>query len=182
MPVTKLISFDPASYRNLGWAVVEVAEEDDTITNIVPAAGTFVMPKVNQPWKMLWPLFMMIEQLFEKQAPDLVIIEKTSSFSGGFVTGQVSNCIGVILACCGKFNTPVSFVYPSHVKKVLTGKGKATKSQIKKAVKQILTDLIDDPEIKIEYDSEHAYDAVSNVLGFLIDEGFIEQGEANGKG
>jgi Holliday junction resolvasome RuvABC endonuclease subunit len=139
------------------------------------------MSKVDQPWKMLWPLFLIVEQLFEKQKPDLVIIEKTSSFSGGFITGQVSNCMGVILACCGKFQLPVSFVYPSHVKKVLTGKGRATKTQMKKAVKEIMSDITD-PNIKVEYDSEHAYDAVSNVLAFLIDEGFLEHGDNDGKG
>jgi len=180
MAVTKLISFDPASYRNLGWAVVEVSEEDNSIEKIIPAAGTFVMSKVDQPWKMLWPLFLIVEHLFEEQQPDLVIIEKTSSFSGGFVTGQVSNCMGVILACCGKFNVPVSFVYPSHVKKVVAGKGRATKTEIKKAVKEIVSDITE-PGFKVEYDSEHAYDAVSNVLAFLIDEGFLE-GDSDGKG
>lgn len=180
MPTTKIASFDPASYRNLGWAYMGVVESNNSIDELKTIAGTFVMPKVDQPWQMLWPLFTVVEQFFTKQKPELVIIEKTSSFAGGFVTGQVSNCIGVILACCGKFSIPVTFVYPSHVKKVITGKGKATKTQLKKAVALHLSQLGSVPEKDVKFDSEHAYDAVANILCFLVDEGYLEIGDYDG--
>lgn len=181
MALTKIAAFDPASYRNLGWSVMDVKEtKSKGIEKLDVAAGTFVMPKVDQPWQMLWPLFTVVEQFFENKKPDLVIIEKTSSFAGGFITGQVSNCIGVILACCGKFSIPVTFVYPSHVKKVIVGKGKATKTEIKKAVAQTLAEVTGADEKQIKFDSEHAYDAVANILCFMIDEGFLETGENDG--
>lgn len=182
MPNTKIASFDPASYRNLGWAVMDVTENSkNEIKGVDTIAGTFVMPKVDEPWKMLWPLFNVVEQFFVQQKPEIVIIEKTSSFAGGFVTGQVSNCIGVIMACCGKHSIPVTFVYPSHVKKVVTGKGKATKTQLKKAVTASLAAMPGKNKKKeFKFDSEHAYDAVANILCFLVDEGFLETGEDNG--
>lgn len=180
MPKTKIAAFDPASYRNMGWSVMNVTEKNQKISKIDVVAGTFTMPKVDQPWQMLWPLFTIVDQFYEKQKPDLVIIEKTSSFAGGFITGQVSNTIGVILACCGKYNIPVQFVYPSHVKKVITGKGKATKTQMKKAVTTQLSEITGVAQKDLKFDSEHAYDAVANILCFLIDEGFLEIGEDNG--
>jgi Holliday junction resolvasome RuvABC endonuclease subunit len=175
MAISKIASFDPASYRNLGWAIFDITEtEQKSVESVSVKAGTFLLPKVAQPWQMLWPLFMVIDQFFVDRAPDLIIIEKTSSFAGGFITGQVSNCIGVILASCVKNSIPVTFVYPTHVKKVLTGKGKATKSEMKKAVTTQLCEITGIDQKQLKLDSDHAYDAVANILVFLIDEGFLE--------
>jgi len=126
-------------------------------------AGTVVLPTVESPWQALWPMFIAVDTILADKKPDLVVVEKTSSFSGGFVTGQVSNCMGVILACCGKHELPVLFVYPSHVKKVMTGKGRATKGQMKKSVKNVLSEF----GCETKFDSEHACDATANILALL---------------
>jgi len=174
--LTKVLSFDPASVRNLGWSLVEVDEVDkDVCQEFRCEAGTIVLPKVTEPWEALWPMFVSVDTTLLAQKPELIIIEKTSSFAGGFVTGQVSNCIGVILACCGKHELPVSFVYPSHVKKVVTGNGRATKSQMKKRVQQLVSDLSGGKIIK--FDSEHACDATANILCWLIENEMIEEEE-----
>lgn len=187
MSITTVVGFDPASIRNIGWCLVKVHEDETgAMQAFEPAAGTFILSHVEEPWKALWPMFVVTDTFLTNEKPDLVVVEKTSSFSGGFVTGQVSNCLGVILACCGKHNIPVAFVYPSHVKKVIVGKGKATKNQMKKAVETILSDL---SGTTYKYDSEHAYDALANVLCWMIEKGFIEQqedeeqenGETNGE-
>ena len=188
MSITTVAGFDPASLRNIGWCLIKVHEDGaGAMQAFEPFAGTFVLSHVEEPWKALWPMFMVTDAFLSKEKPDLVVVEKTSSFSGGFITGQVSNCLGVILACCGKLNIPVTFVYPSHVKKVIVGKGKATKNQMKKAVETILEDLTG---TTIKYDSEHAYDALANVLCWMMEKGFVEQtndddksehGEPNGE-
>lgn len=158
----RFVSFDPASYRNLGCAVGTITSQDGLSVNV--AASTFVLNGVSdEPWTALWPLFVIVDQVFEQNRPDVVIIEKTSSFSGGFITGQVSNCLGVILAVCGKHEVEVEFVYPTHVKKVVTGSGKASKKQIRIAVTSLLKNL----NCVTKFDSEHAYDAVANVLTFM---------------
>jgi len=176
--LTKVLSFDPASVRNLGWSVIEI--EADVSQNFVLKrvkcdAGTIVLPKVSEPWEAMWPIFVFVDTILLAQEPNLIIIEKTSSFAGGFVTGQVSNCIGVILACCGKHEVPVSFVYPSHVKKVVTGNGRAVKSEMKKRVQQLISDLSGGKTIK--FDSEHACDATANILCWLIEHDMLEEEE-----
>jgi len=156
----KIIGFDPASVRNLGWSKLTISLT--TEERIATTAGTFVIEKVEQPWQAMWPIFQVVDLFLEKEKPDIVVIEKTSSFAGGFVAGQVSGCMGVIHACCGKHNIDLEFVHPTHMKKVLTGNGRATKSQVKKCVKETIGDL--------KFDSEHAYDAIGIVLSYLKDE------------
>ncbi len=171
----KIIGLDPPSFRNIGWSVMETAEVDGQISTITCTAGTFVMPKALEPWHSLWPMFMAIDVFLMQQEPNLVIIEKTSSFAGGFITGQVSNCIGVILACCGKHSLDVKFVNPKHVKKVITGNGNASKTQIKNDVKKLLHRL---GVQKVSFNSQHAYDAVGSVLSWFIDKNMLNLGES----
>lgn len=169
------MSFDPASMRNLGWSVIENdiynAEQLVSID-----CGTHVMAVVSEPWMCLWPLFQFVDGLIEKTNPDIIVLEKTSAFAGGFVTGQVSNCIGAILSACGKHNKTVKFVYPTHVKKVVTGKGKATKAVMKKAVKALIERVYGQ---EVKFSSEHDCDACANVFCWLIDEQLIEGNQIN---
>ena len=171
MRMLKFVGIDPASSRNIGWSSIEISLSDGKLNDISCSAGTFVIPPMEERSKCLWQMFTAVESLLVNEQPIAVVIEKTSSFAGGFITGQVSNCIGAILACCGKHGFDVRFVYPSHVKKVLTGKGKATKVEMKKTTKTILQSLgIKKPD----FDSHHAYDAVGNVLSYMKDNKLID--------
>lgn len=151
-----ILSFDPASFRNTGWSVFT----RDKTTCI---SGTIVT-KEKEPWKALYPIFQEVDKILSKYKPDVVVIEKTSSFSGGFITGQVSNCIGVTLAACGKHKRKVEFVYPTHVKKIVTGNGRAKKADIKKAVRDYLKK---ETGKDIKFDSEHSCDAAANIICWL---------------
>ena len=166
----KIVAFDPASYRNLGWAVTKLNVSDSSV-DAECTAGTFVLKDVEEPWMSLWPFFVLVDELISTVKPDLVIMEGTSSFSGSFITGQVANCIGVIYAACGKNEMDVDIVHPTHVKKVVTGKGRATKTIMKNSVISIVKELTG--EEKIKYDSHHAYDAMGNILTYLKDKNYV---------
>jgi crossover junction endodeoxyribonuclease RuvC len=168
----KILSFDPASTKNIGWCVIYLeGDKDGGCSTFELAAGTFVMPSVADYWQALWPMFLAVDDFLNEEKPDVIIIEKTSAFAGGFITGQVSNCMGVILACCGKYDAKVDFVFPTHVKKVVTGKGRATKNVLKKSVRSILTHY---GMKDVKFDSEHAYDAIANILCYLCDKGQLK--------
>ncbi len=161
-----ITSFDPASTRNLGWATAildQVPSKETSVTGW--SCGTFVMPTTDERWQVLWPIFAVTEAFLEDPKPDLVIIEKTSSFAGGYITGQVSQCMGAIYAVCGKLNCNLDFVYPSSIKKVVAGNGRAKKSQLKKSVSSLLEAIGIE---KMKFDSEHAADASANILYWLI--------------
>lgn len=158
-----LLSFDPASFKNLGWSILSTKD-----SRIESGTLCFNATKDN-PSAVLYPLWLIADSYIESFKPDKLIIEKTSSFSGGFITGQVSMVTGVILAAAGKHETPIEFVYPTHVKKVITGNGKATKTLMKKAVNARLKKYtcVNMP------DSEHAYDAAANIFCYL-DENILD--------
>ncbi len=166
MAIEKIVSFDPASTRNLGWAKIELGE------SIECQAGTFVMPDVDEVWQVYWPMYQSVTTFLGSEKPDLVVIEKTSAFRGGFVTGQVSHCMGVIFAACQEHNIKIEFAFPTTVKLRVAGHGKCTKSQIKKAVCQLIFNLTGHKNVK--YSSDHAYDSVANILYYLIDRGDME--------
>lgn len=157
----RVLSFDPASFRNLGWAVVDL---NDNLEVHDFEAGTLVTDKTDEPWQVLWQVFQFVDNKFAEKKPNVVVVEQTSVFRGGFVTGQVSNCMGVILCCCQKYRSSNSlelqFVYPTSVKKGVAGKGKASKKEIMNSVKQALNSI----KGEFKLDSEHAYDAVANIL------------------
>jgi len=160
----KIASFDPASFRNLGWAIFSFVDKKKS--KAACRAGTFIGTQPEYGPASLWEFFEIIDEFLKNEKPDIVILEKTSSFAGGFVTGQVSGCIAVIMALCGKHKIPTDSVFPTHVKKVVTGSGKAKKGLIKQSVIAILDDL---KCHDFQADSGHAFDAISNIFCWLID-------------
>lgn len=177
MPEIKIIGFDPASTKNLGYCLMSLSGEIGELSVKSLDAGTAVFDTFEDRWKSLGPLLDVVQEVLTNEMPDYVIIEQTNSFRGGksgaFVTGQVSHCIGVILAICSKLKLDVNFVYPTRVKKLLTGKGKATKSEMKKSVKSNLESLGISGEIK--FDSDHASDATGNILAWLKDVDLLDK-------
>lgn len=166
---TVIVSFDPASSRNLGWALANISTDlKEKTTKLSIAAGTFVLPSQADSWRNLGNIRLLTDDFLQKQEPDLVVVEKTSSFAAGFITGQVSQCMGSILASCCLHCDTVEFVLPSHVKKVVSGNGRAKKNEMKKAVLTILQSLGIE---NAKFDSEHAYDAIANIFCYLIDAG-----------
>jgi Holliday junction resolvasome RuvABC endonuclease subunit len=163
--ILKFVSIDPASYRNCGWSVADIV--DGTIQHI--DAGVFVTADVDELWKAYWPISQFVDKLLDDTKPDLVIVEKTSGFATGFVTGQVSHCMGVIFAACGKYNLNISFVMPTSVKMHVAGHGKVTKNQTKKAVRQYIGDEL------CTFSGDHAYDSVANILYYLITRNMIPE-------
>ena len=166
-----IVGFDPASTRNIGWTSLVLSKKPSSNAKIsIWEGGTFVMPLTEERWQVLWPMFSTIEEFLMDKKPHLVVVEKTSSFAGGFITGQVSHCMGVILAICGKLNIPVEFVYPTSVKKLVAGHGRAKKGQLKKAVKMLLEYAgIKNPT----FDSDHTADATASVFFWLMKNGVM---------
>jgi len=169
-----IVGFDPASIRNLGWSIIQIQfDKKNNIKKFSCSAGTIVLPLVDNHWEVLYPMSLVIDNFLLKNKPDIVVVEKTNNFQGprGFVGGQISMSMGVILSMCGKYDLDVKFIFPTHCKKVLTGSGKAKKTIIKKSVKKHLNKLgIANPS----YNSQHAYDAIGNSIVWMVDNGYFK--------
>lgn len=166
----KIAALDPASLRNIGWATMEI---DDT--GLKYNTGTFVAPDIEHKWQVLWYMYQFANDFFAVNKPNTVVIEQTSSFrskKASFVGGQVSQCMGVIFAACGQNGLEdVSMVYPTSVKKIIAGTGKASKSILKKSVTNIMVKLTGE---KPTFSSEHACDALANILFWLVKNEYIK--------
>lgn len=166
----RVSSFDPSSYRNLGWAVIDYEPALGKMLSY--EAGTYVTPREFERHECLPYVFDFVQQFLAEKKPDLMVIEQTSSFQSkgkNFVAGQVAQCIGIMIALCLKKSIAIQFVFPSHSKKVVVGKGKATKSEMQKSAEHVLNAL--GVEGKIKFDSEHAADALGNIFCHLSDTG-----------
>lgn len=163
-----ILGFDPASLVNLGWAHLILPLNEAEVPEC--EAGTFVFHNTDQK-TTLASIYSTVDSLIAKNNPDLVIVEKTSSFSGGFITGQVSACLGVLLAVMGKHKVDIVEVFPTHVKKVVTGNGRATKKLIKTSIVKLLKGI---GFADAKFSSEHAYDAMANIFCHLIDSNIIK--------
>lgn len=166
-----IIGFDPASTKNIGWSTFILSKKPSSTAKICEwEGGTFVIPAKEERWQVLWPMFLLLDDFIEEQDPHLIVVEKTSSFAGGFITGQVSHCMGVLLAVCGKHKVPVEFVYPTSVKKLVAGHGRATKSKMKAATRKL---LVNAGVENVKFDSDHTADAAGSVFYWLINAGVI---------
>ena len=170
----KLVAFDPASLRNIGWATC--THEPN---NFLYDTGTFVMPNTPKRWQVLSIMYEAVDKLLVEEKPDMVVIEQTSSFrskKAAFVGGQVSECMGAIKASVGKQKLNLSLVYPTSIKKTVAGHGRATKPILKNAVVRILSDLTG---AKPTFSSDHACDAMASILHYLIKKGDLTIEEEN---
>lgn len=170
-----ILGIDPASTRNIGWSIIGLSHKSAKSATITEwTGGTFVLPTMNERWEVLWPMFMLLDMFVSTKTPDLVILEKTNQFrqmSGGFITGQVSHCMGVIYAVCGKHKLPVEFAFPTSVKKIVAGSGKASKTELKNSTKTLLQrEGIED----VSFDSQHTADAAATIFYWLITNGIVE--------
>ncbi len=84
-------------------------------------------------------IFSKLRSVLEKETPDLMIVEDIFSLNAypksGIMLGKVT---GVILLAGYRHNVPVIEVPVREAKKVLTGNGNAGKSQLEKAVRNLL--------------------------------------------
>ena len=96
--------------------------------------------------------------LLEKWRPNLLVLEEVfvlKEFPKAAL--QLGEVRGVIHLAAQEMDIPVMEVRPTEVKSALTGSGRAGKSQVKKAIRQIL-------KIENPLNSSHAGDALALAL------------------
>jgi len=99
-------------------------------------------------------IFSALHRILQQEQPDLMVVEDVFSLDrypkSGITLGKVT---GVILVAGCRFGIPVAEIPVREAKRVLTGNGNASKSQLERAVRRLLN--VRDP-IK----PDHASDAL----------------------
>jgi crossover junction endodeoxyribonuclease RuvC len=154
------MGMDPSSFRNCGWAVIRFS------------AGTPVLvEKFTQRFEMdegdvsrYRALYDGLASMIEKHKPAALALERSMGAGLMFVRNNLSETVGVAKLCCHDNGIKVYEVSPSHLKKIITGHGKAKKTHVKANVAATFG-------LK-KSGVEHECDAAACALVMLVDLGW----------
>jgi len=150
------MGLDPASFKNLGLCIAEVYL--DKIEIIYKTTIVFNVDKETKDRRFV-ELEKVMQECIDKYEVKEVAFERTQ-FGKPFVMSQIYETIGVIKLVAVRNGLNITEISPSTAKKLITGSGKATKVQMKKAVMDKF--LLEKKTIS----SEHEADAVGICYAF----------------
>ena len=162
-----ILGIDPG-YANVGWAVISQRHEHVELVAsgvIKTDAGTEEMHRYRIIDERLWDIL----QIYE---PNIAVIEGLPPNKHQNKQTEIAGARGVILnaiAFWTEYDDEIALIEisPTEVKKLITGKGQASKEKIGEYVKLLLG--LDEP-----LKPDHASDAAACALAYLIKEGVLK--------
>ncbi len=131
----RVLGIDPGS-RLAGYGCIDATTRAESITE----AGVFRLGSSDIPLpKRLLALEKDLAETIERISPNLIAVESVfshTSWPAAAIT--MAHARGVVLLAAQKSNAQLLELPPAEVKKALTGSGRATKDQVRRAVEQIL--------------------------------------------
>lgn len=154
-------------YANVGWAVIQHGEDVKLVASgvIKTDTGMEEMHRYRVIGKDLW-------DVIEHYQPNIAVIEGLPPNKHQNKQTEIAGARGVILetvAMWDEYNDEIALVEisPTEIKKLITGKGQASKKKIGEYVKLLLG--LDEP-----LKTDHASDAAACALAYLIKEGVLK--------
>lgn len=165
MSYITVFGIDPASIRNLGIAIVGFETEKKKLD--IKLHTTEVFPDFESDGKRLDYIYKIVQKIIDTYEPDVLAIELSMGFGKAFVRQNLQESVGVIKLCCARNNVLVDEIAPKHIKLIIAGSGKASKSDMKNWIKKIVS--IEKPK------TEHEADAAASAVTYLVDQGLMER-------
>lgn len=159
-----VIGMDPASYRNCGWAVLEMT---DTKKPVLLEKFTQVIQREQDDLGRLRDIYEQLAELIKKHRPGHLCLERSMGGGLAFVRNNLSENVGVAKLCAHDNSVKVIEVSPAHLKKVITGHGRAKK-------RHIMANVCAEFGLQ-KAGVEHECDAAAIALSYLIDLGYPYQ-------
>lgn len=126
----KILGIDP------GMAIVGYSIIDFDGDNVVLlTSGSIKTSKNNTESQRLLEIFEDISTIIQKYEPDMASIEKLFFFKNQKTVMPVAAARGVIMMALEKYGVPIYEYTPMEVKQILTGYGRAEKSEVGQMVK-----------------------------------------------
>jgi crossover junction endodeoxyribonuclease RuvC len=130
----RILGIDPGSSAT-GYGVIERREG-----KLVHIAHGVIRPVAGAPLaSRLDQLYTTLSDVIAQHLPDSSVVEDVfvaASPRSALVLGQAR---GAILAAVARAGVPVNEYTPAHIKRSVTGNGRATKQQVKSMVKRLLS-------------------------------------------
>ena len=141
----RVLGIDPGT-QFMGWGVLS---EDNL--NFSYIAGGIINPRGNNKNEKLYDIFKNILSIIDRYEVDLVAIERTFYSKNIQTTLRLGEVIASVILAALKKDITVKEFPPREVKKSVTGRGNATKSQVGFMVCKLLN--IDDVHDQDELDA-----------------------------
>jgi crossover junction endodeoxyribonuclease RuvC len=133
----RILGIDPG-YASLGLGLLEL--DNNKIRYIT---SWLVVTRKERPMpERLAELSRDMSEILKAAKPDEVAIEQLFFWKNATTCIQVAQARGVILSRCA--HIPVSEYTPQHIKMLATGRGRASKNDMKKAIEYLVSGLKDD--------------------------------------
>lgn len=162
-----VIGMDPSSYKNCGWAVLQYMDGKVLLIDKFTQVFEFA-PEIEDPWnsiKRFRETYDLLERTIKKYNAQFLCLERSIGGGLSFVRGNLSETVGIAKLCCYDNNCEIFETSPSHLKKQITGSGKAKKKHIKANVLGFFN-------LK-STGTEHECDAACCALSYFIDAGWL---------
>ncbi|MGB3404860.1 MAG: crossover junction endodeoxyribonuclease RuvC [Microcoleaceae cyanobacterium] len=163
----RIIGFDPG-LATLGFGIVQCqtsiqhqAAESVSLIDF----GVIKTPAKHDIGQRLCTIYQDLHDLIDQFQPDLAVAEKLFFYKMAN-TISVAQARGILILVLAQFNIPVFEFTPAHIKKSLTGYGKADKRDVQEAVMR---------ELNLEYipKPDDAADALAVALTAWYDDEII---------
>lgn len=162
-----VIGMDPSSYKNCGWAILQYQNGQVTLKHKFTQIFEYHEDELADPWnsnRRLREVYDKLHEMIQEYNIKYLCLERSIGGGISFVRGNLSETVGVAKLCCFDNNCRVFETSPCHVKKQVTGHGKAKKRHIQANVLGFFG--LD------ESGSEHECDAACCALSFFMDAGW----------
>ncbi len=118
---------DNKKIEALSWGLIETSKD-------LPLGKRFI------------DIFSSISMLVKKYKPDVVAIEKVFFASNAKTAITIGQSQGVMLYCFAKNNIEVYEYSPVHIKKTITGLGRATKKDVQRSLRSFFGSIVKSPK------------------------------------
>jgi len=152
----RILGIDPGT-ATLGWAIIE---KKNSQVSLVAYDAMYTKPNDSEEQRLL-TLYTEFSKLIHTYSPHAVSIEQLYFATNAKTAIAVAQARGVILLASAQNNIPVVSYSPLHIKKTITGDGKADKRQVQSMLTKLLPLTIapkpDDAADAIAIALTHAY-------------------------
>lgn len=161
-PGLVVLGMDPAATRNCGWAALSWDGSKPVLLD--KFTQKIERPEDEIALGRLRDIYDELAKLIDKHHPRILCMERSTGGGLIFVRSNLSETVGAAKLCCFDKSVLVYETSPGHLKKVITGHGRAKKKHIK-------ANIVAEFGLK-KPGPEHECDAVSCALSLLVDLGY----------
>ncbi|MBI4058661.1 crossover junction endodeoxyribonuclease RuvC [Candidatus Microgenomates bacterium] len=123
--------------------------------------------KGGKPEQRLNEIYHKMKEQLNQLQPDVIAIEQVFFATNVRTAIAVSQAKGVIMLACAHLNLPLTEFSPMHIKKVVTGNGRAKKDEMKKVVRNLLQ-YSDGTRLRSPNKKKTHFDDVADALAIAI--------------